>query len=67
MQERVYVRSLEWAVTRAFHFLRQRGFDSALALVDELWKLDQVALLAELRLVMLRAEFPLAVIARFDR
>jgi len=61
-------RSIEWAVGSAYAFLRKRGWhDSARALVDEFFELDQACLLAELRLVMLRAGFPLEVVARFDR
>lgn len=61
-------RSLMGTAAGAMTFLRERGWD---ATVSELWRelgpVDQVALLAELRVVMLQAGFPLEIVARFDR
>ena len=61
------MRSLEGAIVRLYHFLRDDGHEIVVDLVDEFWNVDRVVLLAELRLVALDAGLPLAVVAEFDR
>jgi hypothetical protein len=65
---RTPVRSLEWAISRTYHFLQDDGHGWLADLaVREWWDVDKVRLLAELRVVLWEQDYPAETIGKFDR